>query len=137
MSASCAECPVDWQRGRYFGNTIAEQAGLWYAPSGMGVIRSRLNSPTVIGLLLLVAIGGVALWLRCGPVEPVYEGKSLSQWLENHTASSAANPPYGSPGWHKANDALRAIGSNSVPTLLKMISAKNPPPSLRRKSPIR
>jgi hypothetical protein len=51
--------------------------------------------------MLLVLLGGVTLWLSRGPAEPVYAGKTLSQWLENHTPSSSANPPYGSPGWHK------------------------------------
>jgi hypothetical protein len=47
--------------------------------------------------------------------------------LQGHVASSAADPPYGSPGWQKADQALRHIGTNGIPTLLKLIQAKDPP----------
>jgi hypothetical protein len=43
-------------------------------------------------------------------------------------ASSAAKPPYNSPGWKKADEALRQIGTNGIPTLLAMLRAKDPPP---------
>ncbi len=80
----------------------------------------------LIGVLLAVGLG-LLVWLGSGPREPVYEGKPLSLWLENHTASSSANPPYGSRGWLKVNDVLRQIGTNGIPTLLRMIAAKDPP----------
>lgn len=47
--------------------------------------------------------------------------------MDHHVASSAADPPFGSPGWEKADEALRAIGTNAIPTLLTMIRAKDPP----------
>jgi len=45
-------------------------------------------------------------------------------------ASSGADPPYGSPGWQKKDEALRRIGTNAIPTLLKMIRAKDLPPAV-------
>ena len=81
----------------------------------------------VIGLVLASVLGWVA-WQASGPREPVFEGRTLTSWLDHHVASSAATPPYNSPGWKKADEALRSIGTNAIPTLLEMIRAKDPPP---------
>jgi hypothetical protein len=80
----------------------------------------------VIGLLLASALGLLA-WQASGPREPVFEDRTLKSWLDHHVASSAASPPYNSPGWKKADQALRSIGTNAIPTLLEMIRAKDPP----------
>lgn len=80
----------------------------------------------IIFPLLFVAVVGVVAWKTARQAEPVYEGRLLTSWLEGHVASSAANPPYNSPGWLKADEALRRIGTNAVPTLLRMIRAKSP-----------
>jgi hypothetical protein len=82
----------------------------------------------ILGGLLLLAIFAVMAWQSTGPSEPVYEGKPLSHWLQGHTASSAADPPYGSAGWQKANEVLKRAGTNALPTMLKLIAAKDPPP---------
>jgi hypothetical protein len=81
----------------------------------------------VIGLLLASALG-LLVWEASGPREPVFEGRPLTSWLDHHVASSAASPPYNSPGWKKADQALRSIGTNAIPTLLAMIRAKDPAP---------
>jgi hypothetical protein len=74
-------------------------------------------------------VGGLVFaWKTAPPREPVYEGKTLRRWLESHVLTSSANPPYGSPGWKKADEALRHIGTNAIPILLQMIRAKDPPP---------
>jgi hypothetical protein len=77
--------------------------------------------------LSLAAVVGSLLWQASSPREPVFEGRPLSSWLENHLPSSAANPPYGSPGWKKADEAIRQIGTNGIPTLLEMMRAKDRP----------
>src|SRR4030095_7442610 len=78
--------------------------------------------------LLLASVLGLAVWRARGSREPVFEGRSLRSWLDHHVTSSAAVPPYNSPGWKKADEALRAIGTNAIPTLLEMLRAKDPPP---------
>src|SRR5260221_5529956 len=93
-------------------------------PGGTGM-NKRLR--IVIGLLL-ASVFGLLVWQALGPPEPVFEGRTLSSWLERHTPTSAGDPPYDSPGWKKADEALRGIGTNAIPTLLKMIRAKDPPP---------
>src|SRR5688572_30987713 len=71
---------------------------------------------------VLVAAGvAFAIWGGSGPPEPVYEGRKLTSWLERHVPNTSANPPYNSPGWHKAEEALRRMGTNAIPTLLRMI----------------
>ena len=81
----------------------------------------------VFGLLLATVLG-LLVWRALDTPAPVFEGRTLSRWLDHHVASSAANPPYNSPGWKKADEALRQIGTNAIPTLLKMLRAKDPPP---------
>ncbi len=74
-----------------------------------------------LGISLVVGVG-LALWRNTGPGEPVYEGKPLSRWLQ------ATDPPYDDPAaGQKADLALRHIGTNAIPTLLKLIQAKDPP----------
>ena len=88
-----------------------------------------LNKRLLIFATLIVALALTAayLWRSAEPAEPVYEGRPLSLWLESHVASSAANPPYNSPGWKHADQVLRQSGTNAIPTLLKMIGAEDPP----------
>lgn len=78
--------------------------------------------------LLLMAIVCLFIWRSDGGNEPMYNGRPVSSWLEGHVASSSVNPPYGSPGWREADAALRKIGTNAIPTLLRMIQAKDYPP---------
>jgi len=78
--------------------------------------------------LLLTGLVGLVVWQVPGPREPVFENRRLTLWLDHHVARSDAIPPYGSPGWKKADEALRHIGTNAIPTLLRMIRAKDPPP---------
>jgi hypothetical protein len=77
--------------------------------------------------LLLAGLAGFFFWQVSGPQEPVFEDRRLTIWLDHHVAHSGAIPPYGSPGWKKADEALRHAGTNAIPTLLKLIRAKDPP----------
>src|SRR5436309_2139027 len=86
----------------------------------------------IVVVLLVAGVSGLLLWLVGGPREPVYQGRTLSSWLDHHVPSSAAHPPYNSPGWQKAEEALRAIGTNGIPTLLEMIGAKEPSPMMQQ-----
>jgi hypothetical protein len=81
----------------------------------------------VSGLLLAIVLGLLVRRALDTPA-PVFEGRTLSRWLDHHVATSAAKPPYNSPGWKKADEALRQIGTNGIPTLLAMLRAKDPPP---------
>lgn len=82
----------------------------------------------VAGGLVLAGMAGLLAWRTAGSREPAFAGRPLSSWLDHHVPSSAANPPYGSPGWDRADEAIRSIGTNAIPTLLKMIRARDRPP---------
>jgi hypothetical protein len=92
-------------------------------------ILRAMKKPLLISLalLLVLVLGAAYLYRTSGTPDPLYEGRPLSLWLEGHTASSAAMPPYKSPGWNKADDILRHSDTNAIPLLLKMIQANDPP----------
>ncbi|MDB6067029.1 MAG: HEAT-like repeat protein [Pedosphaera sp.] len=75
------------------------------------------------GLLLVGAVGGVA-WLALRPGEPMYKGKRLSVWLKVYD-SAAGYKPYSPARQKEADDAIRSIGTNAIPTLLRRIRAKD------------
>src|SRR5579872_1378095 len=81
-------------------------------------------------VLLVAVLGGFAwevLRLREGP-EPVYQGKPLRLWLETYdTPGFIAN----GPEWQKADEAVRQIGTNAVPALLRMLCKKDSPLALK------
>ena len=79
----------------------------------------------VCGVLVLCASAAIA-----ADAEPSHSGRLLSEWLADVRCSSgvtvvgAPNPP---------KDAIRAMGTNAIPTLLKWISYE---PSLSDKFPL-
>lgn len=59
----------------------------------------------------------VALWKSA---EPSYQGQSLSRWLEQyHSALGTGTPSV------EAEEAIRQIGTNALPTLIRMIRARD------------
>jgi HEAT repeat protein len=78
-----------------------------------------------LGVMLLVIAGGLS-WEIWRTREPMYEGKPLSYWLDcyaplNRTETSV----------QQADHALQAIGTNAIPTLLRMLQRKESPLKLR------
>jgi HEAT repeat protein len=74
-----------------------------------GGVRKRVQMALAV---LLVAIAGAAAVLISRPWEPTYRGMKLSKWL-------ASYPP------EKTDEILRQLGSNCVPTLLRMLRMKD------------
>ncbi len=58
--------------------------------------------------------------------EPVYKGKKLSSWLQGYDVWFNI-PPNGNPAdiSHQTDVAVRAVGSNAIPTLIRMIRARD------------
>jgi hypothetical protein len=77
----------------------------------------------VVGLMFVALLAGAVFVALRHPSEPAWEGRRLSDWTERHIPSSEAQPPYGSPGWHLADRAIKEIGTNGIPTLLRMSAA--------------
>jgi HEAT repeats len=72
----------------------------------------------LLAALLVAPLCGFGWWLL-RPSEPSYKGKSLSVWLE-YLASDDGNTP-------EAREAVRQIGANAIPTLLRMLRANDSP----------
>src|SRR5215469_11736120 len=73
----------------------------------------RIACPWVV---LLALLGGLA-WevLRTkDPPEPVYQGKRLGEWLAGYNGPSP-----------ETDEVVRRLGTNAIPTLLRMLRAKD------------
>ena len=84
-------------------------------------MRKRI---TVLAVAALLALVGVIGWQVLRPSdEPVYKGKRLTKWLVPHPYLELNSSTTGilTP---EAEEALRQIGSNAVPTLLRMLRAR-------------
>jgi hypothetical protein len=88
-----------------------------------GAFKFAAKRLSIAGTLLLLTIVAVVAWQTNGPSEPVYDGKPLSRWIV-----ATRDSRHGSPEWQRADEILRRTGTNALPTMLKMIRAKNPPP---------
>lgn len=77
-------------------------------------------------VVAFVALAGVIGWQVVKPSEPdlVYKGKRLTKWLAPHPylEANSSTTRILTP---EAEEALRQIGSNAVPTLLRMLRARD------------
>jgi hypothetical protein len=82
-------------------------------------MRKRLG--IAFGVVLLTVAGIIAglIWFA-NTRDPVYQGKPLSAWLEAYND----NPPP-SATRHEADEALRHLGTNALPALLRRMRAKD------------
>ena len=71
------------------------------------------------GLVLLAGL----VWQILRPHEPVYGGKHLSSWLEQYATNHFVRPR--SAADKEAETAIRQIGTNALPVLLKLIATKD------------
>ena len=80
----------------------------------------------VIFVASLVAACGSFAWLTRGPRDPVYDGRPLSAWLQQYQVNGVINLDRTEQTLHadtEADEALRKIGTNAVPLLLRWIQA--------------
>jgi HEAT repeats len=70
----------------------------------------------IIFIVLILLVLGALVWLASRPREPVYQGKTLSEWLRLQV-DDFNNPD--------AQDAVRHIGTNGIPTLLRMLRQRD------------
>ena len=73
-----------------------------------------------IVIFLICAIAAVTIGVALRNQEPRYEGKSLSQWLHQANLEQRGSRPYGDT----ATKAIRDIGTNAIPFLLRRILYK-------------
>jgi HEAT repeat protein len=78
---------------------------------------------SLAGLIAVVLIGTAWLVFR-SPSEPAYGGKPLSFWLEQYCANPARFPDFQPNAENQeAERAIRQIGTNALPQLLRMVSS--------------
>jgi hypothetical protein len=73
----------------------------------------------LIGLAVIAAV--IAIFIALIPREPKYQGHTLSQWIKESAPHRSPDPQT-----TKAVEAMRQIGTNGLPWLIKWIGAKEP-----------
>ena len=81
-------------------------------------------NPRPRNILVLVVVAAIALlaWLALSSREPEFEGKKLTEWLEQY-----GRPDAGSTLDPEAANAIREIGTRAIPFLMKFVSVKDSP----------
>src|SRR5262249_9058316 len=82
----------------------------------------RMRFRVGLALLLVAIFALAAVLLRQSQSEPIIHGKRLSTWLRGYRMQEV-NPN----AWAKADEALLAVGTNAVPTLLRMLRRQDSP----------
>ena len=83
-------------------------------------MAKRIRVALVVMFVVLVSVIGWRVGQPSEP-EPVYKGKPLSRWLLDVTATG------GPEGLENAREAMRHMGTNALPTLLRMLQVKDSP----------
>jgi hypothetical protein len=88
--------------------------------------RVAIASGVFIGAVLVV----VLLFQVSGPrkrgSEPVYNGKTLSQWMAARKMTDATDPRFPTPELALAIEAVRQMGTNALPFLIDDLRARDP-----------
>ncbi|MDB6022167.1 MAG: hypothetical protein JWQ04_2024 [Pedosphaera sp.] len=81
----------------------------------------------LVGLALLVIILSGLTWLVLRPKEPAYHGRALMDWLLDYADADAPHQiPVSSEALREASShAVKTIGTNGIPILIKMIEARD------------
>jgi HEAT repeat protein len=85
-----------------------------------GRVAGEMRRKRIVFVLALAAMATGFLWCwPRGPKEPVYQGKPLTEWIQEFQGSSSL-PFYESPRQRQqaARQAIKAIGTNALPWLL-------------------
>lgn len=106
--------------------------------SSSNLARIKWTCWLLLPLVLVFALIGVSGWLLFGshhpepggggkPLtnEPLYKGKPLTSWLELYKLGPNRNL---AEDFKQANEAVRSLGTNAIPTLLQMLRMTGPDP---------
>jgi hypothetical protein len=78
----------------------------------------------IAAAVVAAAVIAAAFWPR--EKEPVYQGKKLSEWLDRYYRNSGITSNYDPAKLSEAQDAVRSMGTNAVPLLLKWMRYESP-----------
>jgi HEAT repeat protein len=79
-------------------------------------MQKRIGIGLAVAFLLIV---GTIAWEVLSEREPVYHGKALSVWLDGIASKDSISP--------ETETALRAMGTDALPALLKMVRLRDGP----------
>src|SRR5437016_1990502 len=82
------------------------------------------NRTGLLVFVLIVGIGGL-FWLALTPQEPSHKGKPLRFWLSRATEAGAVFSDQKDPNVIECREAIRSIGTNAIPMLLRILRAKD------------
>jgi HEAT repeat protein len=74
----------------------------------------------LFGVFFVGALGTLFWWAMLQAGEPAYRGRSLTSWVRQGYGPSATREQL-----QRANEAVRAIGTNALPFWVKMLSSTN------------
>jgi hypothetical protein len=75
--------------------------------------------------VLAVALVSVTVWQVAQPSEPIYQGKPLSSWMKGYMMPDPPTFELLEPQRQAADKALRHLGTNAIPTLLRMLRVRD------------
>ena len=78
-----------------------------------------------IALVVTAALLSVGLFLALRPREPTYEERRLTEWLGDFSLSQKQDTEEPAERAKHAGEAVRHIGTNCLPLLLKMLQARD------------
>jgi HEAT repeat protein len=81
----------------------------------------------IIFVVLIAAVVCGVVWQVSRARGPVYQGKRLSVWLKNYDPNPVT--PFATRA--EADEAVRQIGTNAIPMLLRLLQANDPPWKLK------
>jgi hypothetical protein len=84
----------------------------------------------VVGVVVIVVVALMIL-ISGGRGEPRYQGRALSEWIEDARIADWKSPNgdyHLDPKWQAASNAVDQIGTNALPTLVKWAFAKDSKP---------
>lgn len=84
------------------------------------LVSAQKKSACIALFLVLI---GMAVYFITAEDEPTHDGKSLSYWLDkfDYHSNFADSQGRRSPEWHETVQAIRAIGTNAVPYLVRQL----------------
>jgi HEAT repeat protein len=85
----------------------------------------RTRKGIAILILLTIVAGGIVIFCSLPPREPAYEGKPLSFWVAQYRTNVWVTP--NEELGNQAETAIRHIGTNATPVLLRMLSTTESP----------
>lgn len=86
------------------------------------------KTKTIILATLAIIVLTLLTWRISRPAEPTYQGRKLSSWLGDYNPISYSDPELKRPA---ADAAIRHIGTNAIPTYLRILRETDSPLKLK------